>query len=186
MSGSAPANESKGSLAPVLVPIAGVALIVILVVVIGATSDSVQSTAPGKDGETGGSAPFSEKLTDGTDPNANDSGLKDIGEGLMVRDLKDGSGPECPPGARVRVHYTGWLTTGKIFDSSRRRGEPISFSLNGVIAGWTRGIPGMKVGGIRKLVIPAELGYGSRGMGADIPPNSTLVFEVELLGINQR
>lgn len=174
-----PSGDSK-SLATVLVPVAGVALIVVLVVVIGATSESPKSTEKGKDAPT----PSTEKLTDGTDPNASDPGLKDIGDGLKIRDLKEGSGPECPPGASVVAHYTGWLTNGKVFDSSRKRGEPTPFSLGQVVPGWQKGIPGMKVGGVRKLVIPPDLGYGARGAGRDIPPNATLVFEVELVAIN--
>jgi FKBP-type peptidyl-prolyl cis-trans isomerase len=82
----------------------------------------------------------------------------------------------------VKAHYSGWLTNGTVFDSSRKRGEPSDFSLNAVVAGWQKGIPGMKVGGIRKLVIPPEMGYGSRGQRG-IPANATLIFEVELIEI---
>jgi FKBP-type peptidyl-prolyl cis-trans isomerase len=124
-----------------------------------------------------------EKLSDGTAPGADDPGLKDIGAGLKVRDLKVGTGAECPPGATVVAHYTGWLqTTGKSFDSSVARGEPTEFSLREVVKGWQEGIPGMKVGGVRKLVIPPEQAYGAGGRPG-IPPNSTLVFEVELVGV---
>jgi peptidylprolyl isomerase len=101
--------------------------------------------------------------------------------GLEVWDVKVGEGDAVKPGAKVTVHYTGWLTDGKVFDSSLPRGEPISFGLNGVIKGWTEGIPGMKPGGVRRLKIPAELGYGKRGAGDDIPPDAVLVFEVELV-----
>jgi FKBP-type peptidyl-prolyl cis-trans isomerase len=136
-------------------------------------------------GFTGGHAPAPaapEKLRDGTAPGADDPALKDVGGGLKVRDLKVGTGPECPPGATVVAHYTGWLTTGKSFDSSVARGEPTEFSLRQVVKGWQQGIPGMKVGGVRKLVIPPELAYGAGGRPG-IPPNSTLVFEVELVEV---
>jgi peptidylprolyl isomerase len=125
-------------------------------------------------------SPGPSKLSDGTDPNASDPGLKDIGEGLKIRDIKQGSGEPVKEGAEVTIHYTGWLTDGSIFDSSRARGKPATFELGGLIEGWKKGIPGMKPGGIRKLVIPPELAYGSQNKPG-IPPNSTLVFEVELV-----
>ncbi len=103
--------------------------------------------------------------------------------GLQYYDLKAGDGEVVPPDATVTVHYTGWLTNGKKFDSSRDRGESISFPLNGVIAGWTEGVAGMKVGGRRKLVIPFELAYGERGRAPVIPPRATLIFDVEVLEV---
>ena len=120
---------------------------------------------------------------DGTAPGATDPGLQAVGNGgLMMRDLKVGTGPEVPPGGEVEVFYTGWLLDGTIFDSAAQRGEPISFALGRVVAGWQQGIPGMKVGGVRKLVVPPELGYGAKGQDK-IPPNATLVFEVQLVSI---
>ena len=105
--------------------------------------------------------------------------------GLRYQDVAVGSGEEATAGRTAVVHYTGWLPDGKKFDSSRDRGEPFSFPLGAgqVIAGWDQGVAGMKVGGRRKLVIPAELGYGEAGAPPDIPPNSTLVFDVELLRV---
>ncbi len=104
---------------------------------------------------------------------------------LEIEELQVGTGDEAQAGQRVDVHYTGWLTNGQKFDSSLDRGKPFSFQLGAgqVIQGWDRGVAGMKVGGKRKLTIPPELGYGARGAGGVIPPNATLVFEVELLGV---
>jgi FKBP-type peptidyl-prolyl cis-trans isomerase len=104
---------------------------------------------------------------------------------LQIEDLAMGSGSEASAGAKVSVHYTGWLTDGTKFDSSLDRGKPFQFQLGAgnVIQGWDRGVAGMKVGGKRKLTIPPDLGYGARGAGNVIPPNATLVFEVELLGV---
>lgn len=102
--------------------------------------------------------------------------------GLIVEDIKIGDGYEVKPGGAVVAHYHGTLkATGAKFDSSFERGEPIAFPLNGVIQGWQKGVPGMKVGGIRKLTIPAAMGYGERGAGNDIPPNSDLVFVIQLV-----
>jgi FKBP-type peptidyl-prolyl cis-trans isomerase FkpA len=104
---------------------------------------------------------------------------------LIIEDLTVGSGDEAGAGQTVAVHYTGWLTNGTKFDSSKDRDEPFDFplGLGHVIAGWDQGVAGMKVGGTRKLIIPPEMGYGSRGAGGVIPPNATLVFEVELLAV---
>ena len=105
--------------------------------------------------------------------------------GLTYQDLAEGSGAEATKGAQVSVHYTGWLMDGTKFDSSKDRNEPFDFPLGAghVINGWDEGVAGMKVGGKRKLTIPPSLGYGARGAGGVIPPNATLQFEVELLGV---
>ncbi|PUA16556.1 FKBP-type peptidyl-prolyl cis-trans isomerase [Glaciimonas sp. PCH181] len=110
--------------------------------------------------------------------------------GLQYEDTTVGTGAEAKAGDNVSVHYTGWLqkpdgSAGTKFDSSKDRGDPFEFPLGAghVIKGWDEGVQGMKIGGVRKLVIPAAIGYGARGAGGVIPPNATLIFEVELLGV---
>ena len=105
--------------------------------------------------------------------------------GLYYRDVQTGTGPAAASGDEVAVHYTGWLPSGEKFDSSRDRGEPFAFPLGAgsVISGWDEGVAGMQPGGRRLLVIPPELAYGEGGAGGDIPPNATLVFDVELLEV---
>jgi FKBP-type peptidyl-prolyl cis-trans isomerase len=107
------------------------------------------------------------------------------GSGLKYIDEKVGDGHEAKSGDVVQVHYTGWLENGTKFDSSLDRGQPLKFKVGvgQVIRGWDEGVTGMKVGGKRKLTIPPDLGYGKQGAGGVIPPNATLIFEVELLGI---
>jgi FKBP-type peptidyl-prolyl cis-trans isomerase FkpA len=109
--------------------------------------------------------------------------------GLIIDDVVEGSGVSASAGQHVTVHYTGWLfndgTLGAKFDSSKDRNDPFDFPLGAghVIRGWDEGVQGMKVGGTRKLTIPADLGYGARGAGGVSPPNATLLFEVELLDV---
>jgi len=105
--------------------------------------------------------------------------------GLQIEKLADGQGAAPKTGDRVTVHYTGWLTDGQKFDSSRDRGQPFVFTIGRgqVIRGWDEGVATMRVGDKVRLTIPPELGYGARGAGGVIPPNATLIFEVELLGV---
>ncbi|MFN3303565.1 MAG: FKBP-type peptidyl-prolyl cis-trans isomerase [Roseateles sp.] len=115
--------------------------------------------------------------------------MQSTASGLQYEDRVVGEGAVAEKGRRVSVHYTGWLykdgLRGKKFDSSKDRGQPFKFSLGGgeVIAGWDEGVQGMQVGGTRMLVLPPELGYGAYGAGGVIPPNATLLFEVELLAV---
>jgi len=104
--------------------------------------------------------------------------------GLSYVDLVVGNGPQPTSGKPVKVHYTGWLENGTKFDSSVDRGEPFVFTVGAgeVIPGWDEGVMTMKVGGKRRLIVPSQLGYGAAGAGGVIPPNATLIFEVELLG----
>ena len=189
---NSPTPSDSNKLTTVLVPVAGVAFIVVLVIVIAGTSDNPKPTDKGgKEGIDGMRArrdpPPSDldKLSDGTAPQANDPGLKDLANGLKYRDLKEGDGPEVKRTDVAVVDYIGWRhSDGHRFDSSWTSGKPIPADMKGgVIPGWLKGVPGMKVGGIRKLVIPPELAYAERGAGKDIPPNATLVFEIEVLGI---
>ncbi|MBH0191528.1 MAG: FKBP-type peptidyl-prolyl cis-trans isomerase [Nitrospira sp.] len=116
---------------------------------------------------------------------AEDNQAVTMPSGLKYIDQVVGTGDVAVAGKTASVHYTGWLENGKKFDSSVDRGQPFSFPLGAgrVIKGWDEGVQGMKVGGKRKLTIPSELGYGSRGAGGVIPPNATLIFDVELIGV---
>lgn len=145
------------------------------------TSDADTTTSPA----TEQSAP-TESSADGPTPVA-DTAFTTADNGLRIYDFTTGDGAEATEGRRVTVHYTGWLASDSTkFDSSRDRGQPFQFTLGAgeVIQGWDRGVEGMQVGGTRQLVIPPDLGYGSRGAGGAIPPNATLIFEVELLGVD--
>ena len=106
--------------------------------------------------------------------------------GLKIEELVEGEGDVAQSGMQVQVHYTGWLTNGERFDSSHDRDQAFGFGLGKgqVIRGWDEGVQGMRIGGKRKLTIPPQLGYGQAGAGGVIPPNATLVFEVELLAVS--
>ena len=131
-------------------------------------------------------------MTQQTAPSQGNSKLDATSNDLQKTDVKQGTGQEATPGKAVVVHYTGWLydtskpeSHGAKFDSSRDRGVPFGFVLGAgrVIKGWDEGVAGMKVGGQRTLVIPARLAYGERGAGGVIPPNATLIFDVELIEV---
>jgi FKBP-type peptidyl-prolyl cis-trans isomerase FkpA len=117
---------------------------------------------------------------------AREEGAVVTSTGLVYRSLKDGTGANPAASDTVKVHYRGTFPDGKEFDSSYKRGQPIEFPLGGVIKCWTEGVQRIKVGGKAKLTCPSAIAYGERGAGGVIPPNATLVFEVELLGINGR
>ena len=114
---------------------------------------------------------------------AKEPGAKVTNSGLVIRTLKEGKGTQPTAASTVKVHYKGTFPDGKEFDSSYKRGEPIEFPLSGVIKCWTEGVALMKIGGAAKLTCPSSIAYGARGAGGVIPPNATLVFEVELLGV---
>jgi len=115
--------------------------------------------------------------------NGKKEGVKTSASGLQYEVLREGAGPKPGATSTVEVHYEGRLINGKVFDSSYQRNETISFPLNRVIPGWTEGLQLMPTGAKYRLYIPSELGYGARGAGADIPPNSDLIFDVELISI---
>ena len=115
--------------------------------------------------------------------NATKEGITVTASGLQYEVLREGAGPRPGPTSTVEVHYEGRLINGKVFDSSYQRNQTISFPLNRVIAGWTEGLQLMPTGAKYRLYIPSELGYGARGAGADIPPHSALIVDVELIAI---
>lgn len=159
----------------------GMVLLVGLLIALG-DGGSSDATVKGKDGKP--AAVVDDSGMSDSVPPLDAPEWKEQASGLKVWDVTEGEGTPVPPGARVLVHYSGWLPDGKPFDSSRKRGQPIDFSLDGVIRGWTLGIPGMKPGGVRRLYIPAELAYGANpDPRSGIPPNSPLVFEVKLLKV---
>lgn len=141
---------------------------------------TAQNSGPGDAGQP--TAPAVEPLKGTPVPDMPVIQTNELEGGLLVEDMKIGEGYEVKPGGAVVAYYHGTLKNGgKVFDSSFERGEPIAFPLNGVIQGWQKGVPGMKVGGVRRLTIPAALGYGANGEGEDIPPNADLVFIIQLV-----
>jgi len=186
----------KKDMLQILVPAGAAAAVVLLIGALIAMSDwSTPETDKSKGGQTSSPAGgVKGQSVDGADKN--DKGMSDSmpdinaaewklePNGMKMWDVVVGTGEPCPSGASVTIHYTGWTTDGKQFDGSRGRGSPTAFELGSLIKGWQYGIPGMKPGGIRRLSIPGELGYGSRGSPPKIPGNATLIFEVKLLGYN--
>jgi hypothetical protein len=171
----------RKKLLQVLLPAAAAGGMVLLVGLLIALGDGGSSapTTKGADGKPVAAGGDDSGMSDSIPP-LDAPEWKDQGNGLKVWDVKEGEGIPVPPGGKVLAHYTGWLTDGTVFDSSRNRGAPSPFGLNGVIKGWTLGLPGMKPGGIRRLYIPADLAYGSAGRPG-IPPDAPLVFEVKLI-----
>jgi FKBP-type peptidyl-prolyl cis-trans isomerase len=151
-------------------------LVLITFVAFGATFGCGDTSKPSTSPTTSTSAPVRVTGQPTTTPS-----------GLQYWDILVGSGATAVAGSTVKVHYSGFLTTGEKFDSSRDRGEPFSFPLGAgqVIKGWDEGVAGMKVGGQRQLRIPPQLGYGAAGAGGAIPPNATLIFDVELLEVSK-
>lgn len=183
----------REQLLKVMVPVGAFALLLILVGVVIALNSGGGTAASSVAQPTDGTAP--PRHPPGETPSAvakfdfplDGPEWKEVTghPGLKYWDVRVGDGQECPPGATVRAQYTGWRVDGFSFDNPQKHGpSPISFSLNRVVAGWKVGIPGMKVGGVRRLYIPSALGYGLDGAGKDIPPNADLIFEVELASVN--
>lgn len=180
----------KSQIKQILLPaIAGASLLgLILYLVLGPNREEPKpaSASPTPPQGTAGPTPASQKAKDNSSegmareyPADTDEGYTLLAGGLKSKDIKIGEGEEVPSGASVTCHYAGWQTNGSMFDSTYLRGgSPTEFSLNGVIAGWTKGIPGMKPGGIRRLIIPPEMAYGQGGGGR---PGGILVFEIKLM-----
>jgi FKBP-type peptidyl-prolyl cis-trans isomerase len=143
-------------------------------------AESAQTTAP----EAAAPAPEAAAPAPQSAAPKSPGKTKDVTK-LTIEDIKVGTGAEAKSGNTVTVNYSGWLTDGSQFDSSYTSGQPFTFPLGQgqVIPGWDKGVEGMKVGGVRKLVIPPDMGYGAQGAGGVIPPNATLVFQVELLSV---
>ncbi len=185
----------KSQIQKVLVPGLAIASIIVLIgLLIGLKNDTpVATKSSGIGGAPVPNAPPNPNQT--SDSNAEGMTMEvapvDAAEwkaygsdGLKIWDVKVGTGDEAPAGSTVTIHYTGWLTNGTVFDSSVNKGEPATFELGRLIKAWQIGIPKMKPGGIRRLLVPPELGYGERGSPPKIPGGATLVFEVKLISFN--
>jgi FKBP-type peptidyl-prolyl cis-trans isomerase len=170
--------DDRKRMMQMLLPAAAAAGVVVLVGVLIATSE--WNTEPS--GKTKGKAgAMDDSGMSSAAPALDDPAWQPQANGMRIWDVQEGEGPPCPRGAQVIIHYTGWLTNGTKFDSSRDRGQPTPFALGDLIKGWQEGIPGMKPGGIRRLLVPSDLGYGLEGRPPKIPGGATLIFEVKLL-----
>lgn len=172
----------RKKIANVIVPAAAVAGLIALAAIVIVAGNPDEPTKKGPHGQPVPAKTGDQSSSGMSDkpPPVESAEWQDIGSGLKIWDVKVGEGPEVKAGETVTAHYIGWLTDGTVFDSSVKRGEPTQFSLNGVVVGWQRGIPGMKPGGIRRLYIPSDLAYGPGGRPG-IPPNAPLIFEVKLI-----
>jgi hypothetical protein len=168
----------KKTMLQVLLPAGAAAVVVLLIGVLIAIGDKPgEKTGGGASGGGGGTPPFPLDAPE----------WKPLNEaaypGLKYWEVTEGAGEPCSPGATVSIHYTGWTTDGSKFDSSKDRGEPATFPLASLIKGWQAGVPGMKPGGVRRLLIPYQFAYGEAGRPPSIPPKATLLFEMELVGV---
>ena len=165
----------------ILVPALAAAGVVVLIGVLVAVSDwggPNKTTVKGKQNSFGSDddAGMSDSV-----PPLDADGWRTLPSGIRKWEVKEGEGDPCPAGATVTIHYTGWLTDGTVFDSSRPTGSPATFGLNSLITGWQDGIPGMRPGGIRRLEVPYKYAYGEQGRPPKIPPKATLVFEIKMI-----
>lgn len=187
----------KDKMLQILIPALALAAVIVVVALIVGQSSPDSTTAPTKPGsgivpplmpemKVIAEVPANTEGTSMTKPDLNAAEWRDIGAGLKIWDVKVGEvDPPITASDTGLWHYTGWLPNGNVFDSSVRKNEPFSTNLNSVVKGWMLGLPGMKVGGIRRLYIPSALAYGAKGAGRDIPANTDLIFEVKLLRISR-
>lgn len=174
----------RKQIANVVIPAVAVAALIALVAVVIVAGGPEEPKKKAGDSTTAAPVAAADPSAAGmsdTMPPVSAPEWKDIGGGLEIWDVKVGEGPEAKAGASVTIHYTGWLTAGTVFDSSVQRGKPAQFPLPNLIPAWQQGIPGMKPGGIRRLHVPPNLGYGPRGQPPKIPSNATLIFEVKFI-----
>lgn len=184
-------RPNKEQMMKIVVPALAISAVLVLVgLLIGLQGD--KEVEPKEEIKPGGQVLRVPALAGGDDtgmsdfaPSTDASEWKEIGNGLKIWDVTEGEGEPCPPGARISIHYAGWLVSGRLFDSSRSKlkagpGSPAKFALGDLVAGWQKGIPGMKKGGVRRLFVPYQMGYGEEGSGSNIPPRSNLLFEIKL------